>query len=89
MTGERLPLGPGGETAMPVVGCAAKGCTSKGFGVTMLGDDGQPLVGPPVGWGEIAAFTGDGDELVLFTCSPACERRLASGLASPGLGLLG
>lgn len=72
-----------GEELRNVVSCAVTGCTSRGYGVRELDDDGGARVAAPAGWGEIEwVRPSDGTLLVLYVCSPACERRAVIGLSS-------
>lgn len=76
-------------TTQDVVACAAAGCQSRGKAQHLLDlSDGKMTPHAPPGWGEVVAMADNGDELVLFVCSPTCERRLARNLATPRLGTL-
>lgn len=80
----------GRELETDVAACAASGCRHRGRTVRELDpSSGQLAVGAPNGWGVIEAHQGDGTVLVLFVCSPACERRLARRLSTPIIGELG
>ena len=83
----RLP-GPKRAADLGIVSCAAAGCSSKGLALPEQDGDHSLRPKAPAGWGEIAAINAQGVELVLFVCSPACERRLALDLTAPKLGSL-
>lgn len=86
--GELQLPGPRRAADLGIVSCAADDCSSKGLAQPGLDDRGQVIPQPPAGWGVIEAISGQGDGLVLFVCSPSCERRLARKLAGPRLGSL-
>lgn len=74
---------------MSLVRCAADGCKSMGLAVHAQDlSDGSMTPQAPAGWGEIEALGFDDSSLVLFVCSPACERRLARKLTMPRQGQL-
>lgn len=84
---EQLP-GPKRAANLGIVHCASSGCDSVGLALPEQDGDGSLRPKAPVGWREIQALSGQGDELHLFVCSPACERRLARRLTAPKLGSL-
>lgn len=80
---------PGENAAakLQIVTCASDGCASQGLARPGQ-DQGVVFPLPPAGWGAISALSDQGDELVLFVCSQACQRRLARKINEPRLGSL-
>lgn len=86
--GELALPGPKRAADLGIVSCAAEGCASKGLALPEQDGDHSLRPKAPAGWGEIAAISDQGVELVLFVCSPACERALVRKLTAPKLGSL-